>query len=56
MSARQMLSHYRHLGLPPLAERTAFLEADGVKKFAASWHALLDAVATKLDEVSAPPR
>jgi hypothetical protein len=51
-----MLSHYRHLGLPPLSARTAFLEADGVKKFAASWHALLNADATKLDKVSDPPR
>lgn len=47
LAARQMLAHYHELGLPPLAERTAFLEDDGVKKFAASWHALLDAVALK---------
>ena len=47
MAARQTLSHYHALGLPSLSERTAFLEADGVKKFAASWHALLGAIATK---------
>ncbi len=47
LAARQTLARYHELGLPPLAERTAFLEHDGVKKFAASWHALLDAVALK---------
>jgi transaldolase len=47
MAARQTLAHYHALGLPPLSERTAFLESDGVKKFAASWHALLDAIAAK---------
>ena len=50
------LHHYDELGLPALSERTAFLEADGVKKFAASWHALLDTVANKVREVAAPPR
>jgi transaldolase len=47
LAARQTLAHYHAMGLPPLSERTAFLETDGVKKFAASWHALLDAIAAK---------
>ncbi len=49
--AARMLEQYYALGLPPLAERTAFLEDDGVKKFAASWHSLLDTVAAKAGEV-----
>jgi transaldolase len=56
LGARQTLKRYHDLGLPALQERTAFLETDGVAKFAASWHALLDAVATKAGEVSAPSR
>lgn len=54
-AARQVLAHYHELGLPPLAERTAFLEHDGVRKFAASWHALLDAVALKSGSLIAEP-
>lgn len=46
-TARATLERYHSLGLPPLAERTAFLERDGVEKFTASWHTLLDAVAAK---------
>jgi transaldolase len=51
--ARDALRHYADLGLPPLAERTAFLEEDGVAKFAASWHALLDAVSEKMGALAA---
>lgn len=39
--ARRELQEYHQLGLPSLAERTAFLETDGVSKFSASWHSLL---------------
>jgi transaldolase len=53
LAARHLLMQYHELGLPPLAERTAFLEHDGVKKFAASWHALLDAVALKSGSLTA---
>lgn len=56
LAARQTLARYHELGLPALSERTAFLEADGVKKFAASWHALIATVAAKVHEVAAPPR
>ncbi len=52
-AARDALARYHALGLPSLAERTAFLERDGVDKFSASWHALLDAVATKAGTASA---
>ena len=45
--AARTLARYHELGLPPLAERTAFLEDDGVGKFAASWRALLDAIEAK---------
>jgi transaldolase len=45
--AARTLARYHELGLPPLAERTAHLEDDGVKKFAASWHSLLDAIEAK---------
>jgi transaldolase len=45
------LHEYHALGLAPLAERTAFLEADGVAKFAASWRALIDAVEVKAAEL-----
>ncbi len=47
-AARAELRRYAELGLPALSERTAFLEDDGVAKFSASWHALLDAVQHKL--------
>ncbi len=45
--AARTLARYRELDLPPLAERTAFLEDEGVDKFAASWHSLLDAIEAK---------
>lgn len=51
-AAQRTLAQYASLGLPPLAERTAFLEDDGVKKFATSWHSLLDAVKAKAADVS----
>jgi transaldolase len=47
------LARYHALGLPPLTELTAFLEADGVSKFAASWNQLLAAVDAKITQVAA---
>ena len=44
LEATAQLAAYEKLGLAPLAERTAFLEADGVKKFSESWNALLKTV------------
>jgi transaldolase len=51
--AAAMLAAYEKLGVAPLAERTAFLEADGVKKFAESWNALLDRVKQKANALAA---
>lgn len=48
-TAHHTLDSYHALGLPRLAERTAFLETDGVEKFSASWHALLAAVTQKME-------
>lgn len=45
--AARELAAFDLLGPTTLAERTAFLEADGVAKFAASWHALLAGVEAK---------
>ncbi len=45
--AARVLVAFDALGASTLAERTAFLEADGVDKFSASWHALLDGVEAK---------
>ncbi|HRP07918.1 MAG TPA: transaldolase family protein, partial [Gemmatimonadales bacterium] len=47
-AARRELREYRDHGLPALAERTAFLETDGVSKFSASWHSLLTAMEQKI--------
>jgi transaldolase len=47
-AAHADLARYQELDLPPLDERTAFLERDGVAKFSASWQELLDAVAAKV--------
>src|ERR1019366_1407779 len=47
LEAAMMLAAYGKLGVSPLAERTAFLEGDGVKKFAESWAALVDRVKQK---------
>lgn len=47
VAAAKTLAAYAALGARPIAEITAFLEADGVKKFAASWHSLLDSVHQK---------
>lgn len=52
-AARQTLARYASLRLPSLAERTAFLEDDGVAKFAASWHGLLGTVASRMDALTA---
>jgi transaldolase len=54
-AASESLATYESLALPPLLERTAFLEQDGVEKFAASWHALLDAVEVKAGQVTGAP-
>lgn len=53
LEAAAMLAAYDKLGLSPLAERTAFLEADGVKKFSESWNALLDRVKQKASALAA---
>ena len=45
--AARTLAAYDALGVGTLAERTAFLEADGVAKFADSWQQLLDRVEQK---------
>ena len=47
-AANDLLTGYQTLGVAPLAERTAYLETDGVAKFTASWNALLDRVAQKV--------
>jgi transaldolase len=46
--ANQVLADYDALGGSTLAERTAFLETEGVEKFSASWHSLLDSVEAKI--------
>jgi transaldolase len=53
LEATAMLAAYEKLGLSPLADRTAFLEADGVKKFSESWNALLDRVKQKASALAA---
>lgn len=45
--AAAMLAAYEALDVAPLTERTAFLEEDGVAKFAASWNGLLDSIEAK---------
>jgi transaldolase len=47
IEAATMLASYEKLGLSPLADRTVFLEADGVKKFSESWNSLLERVRQK---------
>ena len=47
VEAATTLAGYAKLGVRSLAEITAFLEEDGVAKFAASWHSLLDRVQQK---------
>ena len=49
-----MLAAYEKLGVAPLAEHTAFLEEDGVKKFSESWNALLDRVKQKASALAVP--
>lgn len=53
VAAANALSRYAELKLPGLDERTAFLEDDGVAKFADSWQTLLDAVEQKAGELTA---
>ncbi len=53
LEAVAQLDAYEKLGVSPLAERTAFLEADGVKKFSESWNALLDRVKQKASSLAA---
>ena len=45
--ASALLAAYEALNVAPLAERTVFLEQDGVAKFAASWNSLLDSIEVK---------
>ncbi len=52
-AAVAMLAAYHDLKVAPLAERTAFLEVDGVAKFTASWNALLDRVTKKVAALTA---
>ena len=53
--AARTLAAYDALGVGSLAERTAFLEADGVAKFAESWQQLLDRVEQKAGTLSDRP-
>ena len=53
LEAAAMLSAYEKLGLSPLADRTAFLEADGVRKFSESWNSLLERVKQKASALAA---
>jgi transaldolase len=46
-AAAATLAGYEALKVAPLADRTRFLEEDGVTKFTASWNSLLDSVARK---------
>ena len=50
-TAQADLARYQELGLPALAERTAFLEREGVTKFSTSWQQLLDAVAGRIAQL-----
>ena len=45
--AAEELAAFDALGGATLADRTAYLEDDGIAKFAASWTSLLDRVAAK---------
>jgi transaldolase len=53
LEAVAQLDAYEKLGVSSLAERTAFLEADGVKKFSESWNALLARVKQKASALAA---
>jgi transaldolase len=50
--AARTLAAFEALGIGSLAERTAFLEEDGVAKFAESWQQLLDRVAQKAGQLA----
>jgi transaldolase len=47
VDAARTLAGYAKLGVRSLSDITTFLEEDGVAKFAASWHSLLDRVQQK---------
>ena len=51
--AAAMLAAYDRLATSTLADRTAFLEAEGVRKFSDSWNALLDRVKQKAGALAA---
>jgi transaldolase len=51
-AAAKTLARFDALGVGTLAERTEFLEVDGVAKFAESWQQLLDGVERKVATVS----
>jgi transaldolase len=53
IAATALLAAYANLGVAPLAERTAFLEEDGVRKFSESWDSLLDRVKQKASALAA---
>jgi transaldolase len=53
IEAEALLAGYEKLGVAPLAERTAFLEEDGVNKFSDSWNALVDRVKQKAGALAA---
>ena len=53
IEAVAQLAAYEKLGVAPLSERTAFLEADGVKKFSDSWNSLLARVKQKASALAA---
>ncbi|HEY3935594.1 MAG TPA: transaldolase [Gemmatimonadales bacterium] len=53
IEAEALLVGYEKLGVAPLAEKTAFLEDDGVRKFSDSWTALIDRVKQKAGALAA---
>ena len=53
VDAEALLADYDRLGIGTLAERTEFLEHDGVRKFTDSWNALVDRVKQKASALAA---
>ncbi|MGH7582860.1 MAG: transaldolase [Gemmatimonadales bacterium] len=53
VDAEALLAAYDKLGIGTLAERTDFLEHEGVKKFSDSWNALVDRVKQKASALAA---
>jgi transaldolase len=53
LEASSMLAAYEKLGVATLAEHTAFLEEDGVKKFSDSWNSLVERVKQKASVLAA---